>query len=120
VEKSWENLLPEVRLPLLNPVLSDVVVCVIPSLLVHVTVVPAVTVSVAGEKDIFTILTALETVGGGVVVVVLPLPLLLQEKTTIEEININNILRYNILFFIKRLSMVYGKRETAVAPQLII
>jgi len=36
------------------------------SLLVHVTVVPAFTVRVAGEKDMFTILTALEA-GGGVV-----------------------------------------------------
>jgi hypothetical protein len=58
-------------------------------------------VSVAGEKDIFTILTALAT-GGGVDVLLLPYPLLLpQEMMANAEISSKNIFRLNTLFFIK-------------------
>jgi len=90
-ENTLEYLLPIVISPLSKPVASDVTVCVMLSLLVQVTVVPTVTVSVAGEKDILIILTVLAT-GGGVVVLLEPYPLLLpQEMMAIAEISSKNI-----------------------------
>ena len=90
-EKTLEYLLPIVISPLSKPEESDVTVCVILSLLVQVTFVPTGTVSVAGENDIFTILTALAT-GGVVVVLLLPYPLLLpHEMMANAEIRSKNI-----------------------------
>ena len=90
-ENTLEYLLPIVISPLSKPVASDVTVCVMLSLLVQVTVVPTDTVSVAGEKDILIILTALAT-GGGVVVLLEPYPLLLpQAMMAVAEISSKNM-----------------------------
>lgn len=110
-------MLPIVISPLSKPEASDVTVCVMPSLFVQVTVVPTDTVSVAGVKDIFTILTALAT-GGGVVVLLLPYPLLLlQEMTAIKEISSKNIFGCKTLIFIKAVCIEYAHRESIVAQK---
>ena len=97
MEKILENLLPMVILPLSKLLSSAVTVWVILSLLVHVTVVPAVTVSEAGEKDMFTMLAEFAP---GVLLIgaVYPLPLP-QEIIVVAEINRTNIFKNSGLFF---------------------
>jgi len=104
-----ENLLPIVILPLSKLSSSAVTVWVIPSLFVHVTLVPAVTVSVAGEKDIFTMLTEL---AAGVLFIEGIYPLLLpQEIIAVAETRRNNIFKYNILFFINQVYIYRIRRK---------
>ena len=94
-------MVPIAILPLSKLSSSAVTVWVILSLLVHVTVVPAVTVSEAGENDIFTILTEFAT---GILFIGAVYPLFLPQETIANaEINSTNIFKYNNLFFINHI-----------------
>jgi hypothetical protein len=63
------------RLPLVKTFVSLTIVCVVESLFVHVTVVPTLTVSVAGEKAKFAMVTEFPDAGvEDVFVEVVPYP----------------------------------------------
>jgi hypothetical protein len=88
------------------------------SLFVQVTVVPAATLKVAGEKAIFLMLTVCPAGGGLPVPGVVPgllLLLLPQEITHIPAVARNIIPSNNILYFIVHFFSVYVKREVSVA-----